>query len=72
MNTGGRQTCDQVEISRISVPSQQFDQSFCVAQYTEQLKELRQAAEDDIEVAKRRDGLEDMKVDITSIKPKFA
>ena len=41
-------------------------------QYTEQLKELRQAAEDDIEVAKRRDGLEDMKVDITSIKPKFA
>jgi hypothetical protein len=43
-----------------------------IPQYTEQLKDLRQAAEDDIEVAKRRDGLEDLQVDITSIKPKFA
>jgi len=40
--------------------------------YTEQLKDLRQAAEDDIEVAKRRDGLEDLTVDISSIAPKFA
>jgi len=36
------------------------------------LKDLRQAAEDDIEVAKRRDGLEDLTVDVSSITPKFA
>jgi hypothetical protein len=39
--------------------------------YTAQLRSLRQAAEDEIEVAKRRDGLEDLHVDVASIKPKF-
>ena len=41
-------------------------------QYAEQLKHLREAASEDIEVAKRRDGLEGIQIDVGSITPKFA
>lgn len=41
-------------------------------QYTEQLKGFRATVEEEIEVAKRRDGLEGIDVDINSITPKFA
>ena len=41
-------------------------------QYAETIKSIRQQAEEEVEIAKRRDGLEDLTVDLTSIKPSFS
>lgn len=48
-----------------------FKSEAIVEMYKEQLKGFRAAVEDEIDVAKRRDGLEGINVDINSIKPKF-
>ena len=42
-----------------------------VLQYAKQLRQLRESAQEEIDLAKRRDGLEGINVDVTQIKPKF-
>ena len=43
----------------------------CLLQYKAQLDELRTQAQEDMEVAKRKDGLDWVNVDPAQLKPKF-
>lgn len=40
-------------------------------QYLEQVKQLRDAAQEEVDLAKRRDNLEGIQVDVSAIKPKL-
>lgn len=42
-----------------------------IEQYDNMLADIRQHALDDMENAKRRDGLDDVEIDISKLKPKW-